>query len=209
VGIGLAELTELAGGDHDTRIRQLSLQQEEALAAEPPLTFLFSLLLQGWTPEEVRRATDLGAAELVGYLARLDRLRLIDLLPENRVRLLTVRNIEWRRDGPVRRNFERHVKRDFVSMDFADPQSQWRFEMAHLSAASRARLQEMFGELMAELRELSRHDRALPQGDKEWWGVLIATRPFDVVAERRRSAAGGVSAASAAPLSARGTTSGR
>ena len=54
----------------------------------------------------------------VRILTRLDRLKLIDLYPKNRVRLLVSRRIVWRPDGPIRRQYEKQVKAQFVDYRF-------------------------------------------------------------------------------------------
>ncbi len=171
--ITLPDLMELATRDTDPRQRRLTAEQEHALT-QGQSAFIFSLLLGGWSAEELMRECGIDEAVLIGYLVRLDRLRLIDLLPGNIVRLLTKREIEWRRDGPVRRMFNLYVKKFFDGMDFNDPESLWESEHVRLSKNSFAQLQNMFVEFRRNVRALGEADRLQQSGDKAWYTTLVA-----------------------------------
>src|SRR5579862_8349227 len=54
VGIGIVELTELAVADYDTRLPQITREQEEGLARDSLLSMIFSLLLIGWSAVEIK-----------------------------------------------------------------------------------------------------------------------------------------------------------
>jgi transcriptional regulator with XRE-family HTH domain len=178
IGIGVAELFELANRDQDRRLRRLSEDQEDALTSDRHLSFLFYLILQGWSPQELQREFGLPEPSLVKYLVQLDKLRLIDLLPGNRVKLLTMRQIEWRQGGPTTRSMNRHVKRLFADVDYSDPSASWQVEIGKLSAASRAQLDEKFRMLKLEVRHLAETDRTVPADRKEWYAVLVVGSSF-------------------------------
>jgi transcriptional regulator with XRE-family HTH domain len=177
-GITLADLTELATQDSDPRLSRLTMEQEQALAESTLLTFIFSLLLNGWSAEELRRECGIEQALLVRYLVKLDRLRLIDLLPGNIVRFLTKRDIEWHRDGPVRRMFTLYVRQYLLDMDFNDPDSLWVADSVLLSKNAEARLQTLFGDFQRNVRALAEVDRSSRGSDKSWFSVLAAACPL-------------------------------
>lgn len=176
--ITLPDLMELAARDSDPRLRRLTMEQEQALAESTLLTFIFSLLLNGWSAEELRRECEIDEALLVRYLVRLDRLRLIDLLPGNIVRLLTKRDIEWHRDGPVRRMFSLYVRQYLDDMDFNDPDALWVADSVRLSKDALVRLQAMFTDFQRNVRALADADRSQQGGDKSWYSVLAAACPL-------------------------------
>jgi transcriptional regulator with XRE-family HTH domain len=176
--ITLADLMELATRDSDPRLKKLSMEQEQALAESTLMSFIFALLLNGWSAEELRRECEIDEALLVRYLVRLDRLRLIDLLPGNIVRLLTKRDIEWRRDGPVRKMFSLYVKQYLDDMDFNDPEALWVADSVRLSKDALVRLQGMFIDFQRNVRALADADRSQQGGDKSWYSVLAAACPL-------------------------------
>ncbi len=180
VDVTFIELCDLArdaaGGGH----QYLTLEQEQGLFAVPNLGFVFVFLLNGWSPPELQVAAQIPEATLVSMLVRLEKLRLIDLLPGNKVRLLTARNIEWRRDGPAVRAFERNMKHLFATMDLSDPKALWQSEIGYFSRASIAQIDEKIRALQLDIRQLSEADRHVPAADKSWYVVLLAARPFDL-----------------------------
>jgi transcriptional regulator with XRE-family HTH domain len=179
-GIGLAELTELAVADYDTRLPQITREQEEGLARDSLLSMIFSLLLIGWSAIEIKRECELDEATLVSYLVKLERLKLIELMPGNFVRLSTRRDLRWAKDSPVRGLFRTHVWRYFQEMDFESPDAIWGTETLRLSRRSALRMEQMFAELGRNLRELAEADRAEPSHEKRWYVTLAAARPVEV-----------------------------
>ncbi len=180
VGISFIELSEMAAKDYDARQRTLTMQQEEGLSQDGMLTLVFSLLLMGWTATELKRECEIDEATLVAYLTRLDRLRLIDLLPGNFVRLLVKRDLEWRRDGPVRNLFHTNVKQYFLELDFKDRDTIWGSDLLRISSRSVPRIERMFKEFDLSLRALAEADRAQEGGDKHWYITLTAAHTVAV-----------------------------
>src|SRR3546814_688732 len=83
--IDLFELVRVARGARAER-EHLEPVQEEALAADPRLLLVFHLLGNDWKVPAIRREFGLDVPEMTLLLARLDRLRLVELLPRERVR---------------------------------------------------------------------------------------------------------------------------
>ena len=73
-------------------ITELSLEQEQALVEDVRLLLVGYLLLQRWSADQILARYDVGEHELTRLLARLDRLRIIELQPGNRVRTLVAPN---------------------------------------------------------------------------------------------------------------------
>src|SRR3546814_17131439 len=102
--IDLFELVRVARGARAER-EHLEPVQEEALAADPRLLLVFHLLGNDWKVPAIRREFGLDVPEMTLLLARLDRLRLVELLPRDRVRLCVSRDFDGREDVPVRRRY--------------------------------------------------------------------------------------------------------
>lgn len=96
-------------GEGERRISRLTREQEEELVADVRLLLVALLVRNRWGFEDIVREYAISETECVRLLARLDRLRLIELQPGNRVRLLVARNFRWIPGGPIERFFERHV----------------------------------------------------------------------------------------------------
>lgn len=177
VGVTMAELHSLAENVVDQRPRSLTEVQEAALAEVPLRAFVFTRLLQGWTAQELQLACNIDEPALFQHLLKLERLGLIEVHPGNRVRLLTRRNIEWRRGGPMRVHFNQFVKKLVAAMDFGDAESIWTSEVINLSQRSAMALDAKLQALRLEIREMAKAERDLAADDKLWYSmVLLAYR---------------------------------
>lgn len=156
----------------------LSLAQEEALAADPRLLTLFHLLCNDWSAADVKQEFGLSEASIVRLLARLDRLKLLELQPENRVRLKVARDFEWRPQGPVMKRWARSAVVEFFRGDFDAADALLRLEVKEFGAASMALLRRRLEKVVQEFNELATVDASLPGSKRRGVGLVIGLRPF-------------------------------
>ncbi|QQP95361.1 helix-turn-helix domain-containing protein [Lysobacter enzymogenes] len=187
--IDFFELARNARGTRESR-RHLSPLQETALAAEPRLMTVFHLLCQGWRTAAIGEGYGLRKTELVRLLAQLDRLRLIELLPGDRVRLRVPRDFSWRDDGPVRARYFQMASREFIHHAFDAGGDFLALEIRELGEASAATLRRKLEKLVAEFKEAAELDVDLPPERRRSVGMLVASRPwvFSLVDSLRESA---------------------
>ena len=178
VGLEIADLIALMNERREF-LTQLTPEQEEALLADPKLLLTMYLLLNGWPLAQITSTFSIDDADAERLLIRLHRARIIELLPFNRVKLLTARNFTWRKDGPVQRFFVREVQREFLDSSFAAPGEHLRFVAGHLSRASLAQLQQSMDRLAREFDELARRDAALPLEERSGASAVFAVRPWE------------------------------
>lgn len=156
----------------------LSLAQEEALAADPRLLTLFHLLCNDWSVVDVRQEFGMTDPSVVRLLARLDRLKLLELQPENRVRLKVARDFEWRPQGPVMQRWSRSALVEFFRGDFEGVDALLRLEVKELGSASLALLRRRLEKVVQEFSELASVDASLPGSKRRGVGLVIGLRPF-------------------------------
>jgi hypothetical protein len=178
VGLEIADLIALMNERREF-LTELSPEQEDALLADPKLLLTMYLLLNGWTLGEITSTFAIDDAEAERLLIRLHRARIIELLPFNRVKLLTARNFTWRKNGPVQRFFVREVQREFLDSAFAQAGEHMRFVAGLLSRASLAQLQQSMDRLAREFDELVRRDAALPVAERSSCSAVFALRPWE------------------------------
>lgn len=180
--IDLYELARIARGEADTA-RELTLAQEEVLAADRRLLGVFWLVLNNWQLPDLLARYELSEPEAIRLLARLDRAQLIELLPGNRVRLRVSRSVRHRADGPIRRKHGEAMVNDFLGVRFDEHGGAFRFEVGELSRASAATLQRKLDRLVVEMQELSQLDINLPASQRTLYGLAIGLRPWGGAAE--------------------------
>ena len=187
VGLELSDLIDLMNAEQPF-LTELSAGQEDALLEEPKLLLLAYLLINRWPLSEIVKEYLIEPGELDRLLIRLHRIRIIELLPLNRFKLLTARHFTWRKDGPVQQLFENLIQREFLASTFSEPTERLRFVGGTLSRSSIAHLRQSIDKLAREFDDLSRQDAALPIAERNSCGAVFAIRPweFSVFKELRR-----------------------
>ncbi len=183
--ISLGDLVREAEEAH-AALRSLTPEQERELISSPDLLMVAVLVVQGWTFEQILACYELTEHELIRALAHLDRLRLIDLLPGNRIRRLVAPNFTWVAGGPIERFLAEKVRARFLRGRFAGPGESMRFVHGMLSARSLAILQRRIEQLAREFDDLQRADQHLGLDERQGSSLLLALRPWDFFADRRR-----------------------
>ncbi len=176
--MSLFDMARIADSQRKSESVALTMEQEQALASQPELLSFFYLLLVGWSPARITRRLKLSDRQLTRSLIHLDRLKLIELNPNNRVRLLTPNWISWSADGPIRARYERQVKNQFFDHKFDSADERMTLETAELSDASIKVLQRRLDKLVAEFHELAEIDRSLAAQHKRSFGLMLGYRPW-------------------------------
>ncbi|MDA8404661.1 MAG: helix-turn-helix transcriptional regulator [Desulfobacteraceae bacterium] len=156
----------------------LTFDQERVLSENPKLLTFFYLLLNGREPDSIVQDYDISETESLQYLLQLDKNKLIELYPGNRVRLLTQKNIIWRKNGPMRTLYEKKITDEFLSAPFDLAEERMRFENGKLSDGSISIMLKKIDRLFKEYNELTEIDKALPHEKSRNAGLMIAFRPW-------------------------------
>ncbi len=178
LGLEVGDLVELMNERREF-LTELTPEQEQALIADPKLLLMMYLLINGWPLREIVATFSIEEHEAERLLVRLHRARIIELLPFNRVKLLTARNFTWRKNGPVQRFFEREVQHEFLTAPFDGPGEQFRFVAGLLSRSSLAQLTQSIDRLAREFDELVRKDTGLPLSERNSCSAVLAIRPWE------------------------------
>ncbi len=116
--VSFSELLE-QGRDRAAPTAQLTLAQESEIVSDLKLLFITWLVLIRTPFEEMVQTYRFSEREALRYLLQLDRLKVIELQPGNRVRLLVSRHFSWRVAGPVQRYIHQKILREFLGGSFA------------------------------------------------------------------------------------------
>ena len=176
--MSIYDLARIARIGADENVTKLSLEQERKLVADRPALTYFYLLLTGRTPSKIAKEFGLTEAQQNSLLVRLSRIKVVELLPNNNGRLLTSRRIEWHRDGPIRKAFQRQVTDSFMNAKFDRPNQTFSFDTGELSDASVKVLLRKIEKLSQEFDELADIDISLTPSKKKAVGLMIGMRPW-------------------------------
>jgi len=133
---------------------------------------------------------ELTRAECTRCLARLDRLRIIELAPGDRIRPLVSRAFSWRPGGPIQRYFHARIQDEYLGSRFDRPDELFLFTSGMLSHASSAELLTRLRRVARDFAEQHREDLGLPLADRVGTSLLIALRPWEPRSFRQLRRAG-------------------
>ncbi|HEY2679416.1 MAG TPA: hypothetical protein VGI65_20780 [Steroidobacteraceae bacterium] len=176
LGLDLPIIIERAQ-DQRAPTNQLSAGQEKEIVSDPAL-FLIAWLTLSRTPfEDIVKNYRFNALEVQRHLIKLDRLKIIELQPGNRVRLLVSRRFSWRRGGPVQRFINQKLLKEFFADHFAGDRQEFFFHGDAISEEGLAKLKRAMQHAYRECMEVTERDR----GSKDTFGVafVLAMRPWE------------------------------
>jgi len=171
----IQEMNEWAGS---TAITGLSPEQEAEIAGDLELLLVTVCVLNRWTLAEIMQRFHISETRGIQHLAKLDRLRLIELLPKNRVKVLVARNFKWQENGPIQRFFLDKIEAEFFSSRFDRAEEKLVVINGMLSEGSNRLFQSKLENLARRFDELNDHDAKLPLEQRLGTTVVLAMRPW-------------------------------
>jgi DNA-binding Lrp family transcriptional regulator len=160
------------------RINQLTEQQERELVGDEKLLLVAVSVRNQLSFEQIVEHYQISATECIQYLAKLDRLKIIDLLPDNRIKLRIDEHFSWLPGGPIERFFEREIQRQFLKSRFKGELEQRQFHFGLLGDTSSQIMIEKLESLAHEFTELHKRDLHLPLHKRHNQGLMLAMRPW-------------------------------
>jgi len=177
LGLDLYELVKLSR-EQQPLVDSFNDMQLKTLLSQPSLVVLLVLFVNGWTTEELIEEFELEEVELRVKLGQLEQLKLIEWLPQDRIRLRFERSVLWQKDSPLWQIWGRTNMREFLNDEFDQNNERWHFAAPQLSADSRKLILSELDRLMQTLRELQDVDASLPADERESTGFLLAHRAW-------------------------------
>jgi transcriptional regulator with XRE-family HTH domain len=174
LGFTLYELTQEAASDKP-RIKTLTIEQETLLVSDMKLLLTAVCTLNHWRLAEIVEIYQMTEAECVQKLLVLDRLRILELLPENRIRLILARDFKWLQDGPISEFFRIHGQPDFMNGAFDNDDSKF-FIHGMLTDSAFKELQPEIDRLRTKFTELHNQTLATGLSQKNSASLLIGIR---------------------------------
>jgi hypothetical protein len=178
LGFTLAELSREAQAAQPV-LHTLTEKQEREVVSDPKLLMVAVCALNHWTMDEIVGLYRLSDAECIKYLLRLDTLRIIDLLPGNRIRLNVSRDFDWLPSGPIRQYFRSRGISDFLQSDFAQAEETMAFVHGMFTDQALAQILDELRRLRRKFAELHEESLSAPLSKRRGIGLLLAMRGWE------------------------------
>ena len=175
----LNALLELSDSIED-KLTVLDIQQEQALVENKKLLVVAYCLVNHWTVEEIIERYDIDQLEAITLLAKLDKMRLIELLPNNKVRLLMANNFHWQPNGPIEKYFRAQVQTEFFNTSFDEDGALRVVKNGVISKKGQLDLHHRLKMIDSLFDEISLAERKLPLQDRQGITMILAIRSWQL-----------------------------
>ncbi|QOL25614.1 helix-turn-helix transcriptional regulator [Thalassotalea sp. LPB0316] len=167
--------------EHQTeKLSSLTAEQEQELIDNPKLFLVAACVRDGWSFDEIIQYYQVEQLECVQLLAKLDRLKMIQLLPDNQYKVLIAQDFHWLPNGPLEQFMEKEGLTRFMESSFVGDNS-FRFYMRGTYTQSTIDLiQRKLNQLKKDVAQLNQEDAKLPLSNRQHIGLLFAMRPWEL-----------------------------
>lgn len=180
LGFSLAELTQEASLSHE-KLSTLSTAQETELVSDSVLLMVAVCAVNHWSMADILATYRLSETECLRHLLKLDQLKLISLLPGNRIRLNISRDFDWIPGGPIRDYFRQQGMPDFLNSRFHHEMENFTFTHGMLTEVAASKFQTELRQLKRKFAELHAESLQSPLKKRHGIGVLMAMRPWEPI----------------------------
>ena len=170
------------------KLKQLTIENEQKLISDIKLLMVAYCISNNWSIEDILSVYDISEHECIHYLAQLDKMKMIELLPDNKIRLIISNNFRWHPNGPIETFFRNEVEQDFFSNSFNSDHSLYTAKIGSLSDKSVQQLMERLSNIGEFCDELIQEDKKQPFKQRHGSGMVIGIRRwgFGAFKELRR-----------------------
>ncbi|MCP4982612.1 MAG: helix-turn-helix transcriptional regulator [Gammaproteobacteria bacterium] len=159
---------------------QLTLEQETELVGDIKLLLMAHFLMNKFEFVEIIEIYDIAETEGIRLLAKLDRMKIIELQPGNRVKLMISKNFQLLPGGPIQHFYERVVQSEFFNSSF-NADGEFRIYVSGMfSRAANAEIIKKIKHLADDAHELRLESESLPLSERFGCSLIMAIRPWEV-----------------------------
>ncbi|MCW5626072.1 MAG: XRE family transcriptional regulator [Burkholderiales bacterium] len=161
-------------------VSQLTLEQERAIMSDRKLLLLAVCALNHITIDEIVATYDVTKADCVKLLLKLEKIRFLELLPENRIRLKVTHTFSWLPNGPIQQYFKAKAQTEYFRARFDQSHEVMLLVNGLLSNGTQDRLISKLRRLANEFADLHADEKHLPLGDRRPTTLLLCLRPWEL-----------------------------
>jgi len=161
------------------KMEQLSIEHEKQLVSDAPLLLVAYCVTNQWSIGDILKRYNLSETECIRCLVQLDRMKMIELLPENKFKLLISNNFNWHRNGPIEKFFRHEAQDRFLSGSFSGDDATRVIKLGDLSEKSILQIIDRVNGVGELYDDLSKEDSKQPFGTRHGTSMVLAIRKWE------------------------------
>ena len=179
VNLTLSDFFQLLDKQQE-RITQLTSEQEKELVSDTKLFLVAVCVRDAWRFDDIISYYQISEHECIRLLARLDKLRIIQLLPANEYKLVIAQNFRWIPNGPLEQYMANEVIAQFMTSRFNEKNSFRFYLRGTYSQSFIDMITRKLNQLTNDAALLNQEDAKLPLKNRQHMGLLVAMRPWEL-----------------------------
>jgi DNA-binding Xre family transcriptional regulator len=160
------------------RITQLTFEQEKTIVSDRKLCLITICVVNQWTLQDILNYYILSENECIRYLAQLDKIKFIELLPKNKIKLLISPKFIWIPNGPIQKFFQQYILTDFIDSDFKNKNEEMICQFGMLTSESNALFRKKLQHLAEEFLVLAQQDMGESIQKRNGNACVLMIRPW-------------------------------
>jgi len=130
--------------------------------------------------EQITEIYDIPNSECIQLLLKLDRIKFLELMPNNRIKLKVSPNFSWLPNGPILQYFMNRAHQEYFRSKFDGPGEVIMVMNAMLAPANSSQFVMKLRKLALEFAEMHNDDKHLAIGERRPASVVLALRPWEL-----------------------------
>ena len=159
---------------------QLTLEQETELVSDIKLLMMAHFLINKFEFSEIIEIYDIAETEGIRLLARLDRIKIIELQPGNRAKLMVSKHFQLLPGGPLQRFYEKVVQSEFFNSSFSSDGEFRIYVSGMFSRNDNAEIIRKIKRLAEDAHDFRDDSESLPLAERFGCTLILAIRPWEV-----------------------------
>jgi DNA-binding Xre family transcriptional regulator len=178
--VAQVDLAELARGmPRESRlINRLTEAQESEIMSDPALLLVAVCAMHQLRVEDIVALHEISDAQCVALLLRLEKIGILEVHENNRIRLRLSRTFSWIPNGPIMRYVKSQTP-DFFDHPFEAPGEVMRMFNVRVSPEAQVGLLRQIEQIAREYAEQHSADARLPLDERPPITVLLAVRSWE------------------------------
>lgn len=178
-GLGLTDLAREVDSEKNY-ISHMTLEQEREVVSNTKLFLIAVCVLNHMTLDQILTTYEIPKAECIQLLLKLDKIKFLELLPQNRIKLKVAPSFAWLPNGPILQYFMARAQSEYFRSRFDGPNEMILVINAMLSPASSARIIAKLRKLANEFTDLHNDDKNLVIGERRPASVVLGLRSWEL-----------------------------
>ena len=178
LGVDFLDVAQLLTIETEKVAKQLTENQEMQLSQNNKLLAFFYLLMKGYSFQQICSKYDFSEKEAFSFANSLEKLKIIEVHPNNHIKILVSRFVKWRTQGPLEKKFRTENQAQFLNGTFDGPQDLVQFLTVLLPEKVLLDFKYQFTRLIEEMREASSMREVRDPNLSKPFTLLLAGREF-------------------------------